>query len=212
MKEGYDAIYTKLIPKLAKCDFQESAARLGLDYANGGVHVSFLKRTYRIALDGVEPLDSQPVNVNNRSVLLYYILSKGQGDPEDSFIPFESIPRMISGLNAQQRLMNTPLERYFRSDYVKFAEAAVRLGGTEEESQGSKHVWQFSVLPKIPLQVVFHEADDEFPVGVQLMLDRTAIQFLEFECLAFMVGCFVHALMKTAQYGDVLGWDYRHGF
>jgi hypothetical protein len=207
MKEGYDAIYTKLISKLAECDFQESAARLGLDYADGGVHVSFLKRTYRIALDGVEPFDGQPVNVNNRSVLLYYILSKGQGDPEDAFIPFESIPRMISGLNAQQRLMNTPLERYFGNDYVKFSEAAVRLDGIEEESQGSKHVWQFSVLPKIPLQVVFYEADDEFPVGVQIMLDRTAIQFLEFECLAFMVGCFVRALMETAQHGDVVGWE-----
>ena len=103
--------------------------------------------------------------------------------------------------------MNAPLERYFGNDYVKFSEAAVKLGGIEEEPQVGKHQWRFDVLPKIPLKIVFYEADDEFPVEIQLMLDKTALEFLEFECLAFMVGCFVRALIKTAQYGDVVGWE-----
>jgi hypothetical protein len=207
VKRGYDSIYLDLITKLSECDFQESADRLGLEYVDGGVQVCFLKREYRITLDGVEPLDGQPVNVNNRSVLLYYLLSKGQGDPENSFIPFESIPKLISGLDVQSRLMNTPLERYFGNDYGKFSVAAAKLGGIEEESQVGKHLWRFDVLPRIPLKVVFYEADDEFPVSIQIMLDTTALKFLEFECLAFMVGCFVRALHKTAQHGDVAGWE-----
>ena len=207
MKGGYDSIYLELITKLSECDFQESADRLGLEYVDGGVQVYFLKRKYRITLEGVEPLDGQPVNVNNRSVLLYYLLSKGQGDPENSYVLFESIVRMISGLNAQNRLMNTPLERYFGHDYAKFSEAALKLGGIEEESKGGKLLWRFNVLPKIPLKIIFYEADDEFPVDIQIMLDKTALRFLEFECLAFMVGCFVRALIKTAQYGDVVGWE-----
>jgi hypothetical protein len=207
MKGGYDSIYLELITQLSECDFQESADRLGLEYVDGGVHVCFLKREYRITLDGVEPLDSQPVNVNNRSVLLYYLLSKGQGDPENSYLPFESMPRMIGGVHGQSRLMNAPLERYFGSDYLKFSEAAGKLGGIEEESQVGKHMWRFDVFPKIPLKLVFYDADDDFPAEIQIMLDKTALQFLEFECLAFMVGCFVRALIKTGQYGDVVGWE-----
>jgi hypothetical protein len=207
VKGGYDSIYLGLMTKLSGCDFQEAADRLGLEYVDGGIRVCFLKRAYRITLAGVEPLDGQPVNVNNRSVLLYYLLSRGQGDPENSYVLFESIPRMISGLNVQSRLMNTPLERYFGNDYVKFSEAAVKLGGIEEESQVGKHLWRFDILPKIPVKIVFYDADDEFPVNMQIMLDKTALQFLEFECLAFLVGCFVRALIKTAQYGDVVGWE-----
>lgn len=207
MKGGYDSIYFGLLPKLSGCDFQEAADRLGLEYVDGGIQVSFLKRDYRISIDGVEPLDGQPVNVNNRSVLAYYLLSKGQGDPEDSYVLFESIPRMVGGLYTQNRLMNAPLERYFGNDYVKFSEAAAKLGGIEEVSQVGKHVWKFHVLPKIPLKIAFYEADDEFPVIIQIMLDRTAPKFLEFECLAFMVGCFVRALIKTAQGGNVFGWE-----
>ncbi len=41
----------------------------------------------------------------------------------------------------------------------------------------------------------------------KIMLDRTAPKFLEFECLAFMVGCFTRALIKTAQCNDVVGWE-----
>ena len=207
MQGGYDSIYLALITKLSECDFQESADRLGLEYVDGGIQVCFLKREYRITVDGVESIDGQPVNANNGSVLLYYLLSKGQGDPENSYILFESIPRMISGLGFQNRMITRPLERKFGNDYVKFSEAAVKLGGIEEESQVGKHLWKFNILPKIPLKIVYYEADDEFPTNIQIMLDKTALQFLEFECLAFMVGCFVRALIKTAQYGDVVGWE-----
>jgi hypothetical protein len=199
MTSGYDSIYLGLIPRLAVCDFRESAERLGLDYANGAVFVHFLQRDYQITPEGVEPLDGKPVHVNNRSVLLYYFLSKGQGDPGDEFVLFESLPRMVSGLNTQTRLLNSPLEQYFGNDYLKFGAAAAKLGGHAEESQAGKHIWKFRVLPKIPLEVVYYEADDEFPVDIQIKLDKTALGFLEFECLAFMVGCFVHALIKSAQ-------------
>jgi hypothetical protein len=156
-------------------------------------------------VDGAEALDGQPVNVNNRSVLLYYLLSHGSGDPEKCFVLFESLPGMIGGLHTELRIMNRPLERCFRNDYAKFGEAALTLGGVAQEACAGKHVWDFAVLPKIPVRVAFYEADDEFPANIQIMLDQTALRFLEFECLAFLVGCFVHALTKTAQHGDVAG-------
>jgi len=203
LQGGYDSIYLGLVAKLPECDLREAAHRLGLEYVEGGVHVPFLKREYRLTLDGVQPLDGQPVDVNTRSVLLYYLLSEGQGEPGDSYVPFEALPRMSGGLNLQSRLMSAPLERYFASSYSKFSERATILGGIEQEAQLGKHVWRFHILPKIPLKLAFYEADDEFPVSIQIMLDKTALQFLEFECLAFMVGCLVRALIKTAQHADV---------
>jgi hypothetical protein len=202
---GYESIYRGLVSRLLGCDFQEAARRLGLRYVDGGIQVSFLNRDYRITVEGAEPLDGQPVNVNNRSVLLYYLLSRGSGDPENCFVLFESLPGMMGGLHTELRLMNRPLERCFRNDYAKFSEAALKLGGVAEEAWEGKHVWDFAALPKIPLRVVFYEADDEFPANIQIMLDQTALRFLEFECLAFLVGCFVHALTKAAHRGDVIG-------
>jgi hypothetical protein len=205
---GYDSIYRGLVARLPQCDFEEAARRLGLEYASAAVRVRFLSRDYRITLDGVEPVDGHPVNINTRSVLLYYVLSKGQGDPEDSYVLLEAVPRLITGLSSLGSLMSAPLVQHFGNDRVRFGEAAARLGGTLEESQFRQHVWRFAVLPKIRVKTVFHEADDEFPAAIHIMVDRAALRFLAFECLAFMTGCLARALIKTSEHGDVAGWDY----
>lgn len=205
MHGGYDSIYLGLVARLPGCDLREAADRLGLEYAEGGVRLGFLGKGYRITADGVRCEDGRPTSVNALSVLLYYVLSEGRGDPEGSYVLVESIPRMVGMLGAQSRLMSAPLERHFADGYGAFSEAAARLGGVEEESRSGTHLWKFTVLPKIPVKLAFDEADDDFPAGVQIMLDTTAIRFLEFECLAFMVGCLVSALIETARHGDVSG-------
>ena len=198
MQGGYDSIYRGLVARLPECDFREAADRLGLDYVEGSVRVCFLGRSYRIAPDGARCEDGRPANVNTLSVLLYYLLSAGSGEPAGSYVLVEAIPRMVGMLGAQARLMSTPLERHFADGYGRFSEAATKLGGVEEESRGATHLWKFNVLPKIPAKLAFDEADDDFPVGVQIMLDTTAVQFLEFECLAFMIGCLTRALIEAA--------------
>jgi Domain of unknown function (DUF3786) len=207
LQGGYDSIYRGLVARLPGCDLREAADRLSLDYAEGSVRLAFLGRRYRITRDGVRCEDGRSANVNTLSVILYYVLSEGRGDPEGSYVLVEAIPRMVGMLGAQSRLMSTPLERHFANGYAAFSEAAAKLGGIEEESRGGTHLWKFIVFPKIPAKLAFEEADDDFPVGMQIMLDRTAIQFLEFECLAFMVGCLVRALIETAEHGDVSGWE-----
>jgi hypothetical protein len=203
LQGGYDSIYRGLVARLPECDLREAAGRLGLDYAEGSVRVVFLGRRYRITAVGVQCEDGGPANVNTLSVLLYYLLCEGRGDPEGSYVLVEAIPRMVGMLGAQSRLLSTPLEQHFADGYARFSEAATKLGGVEEESRGGAHLWKFTVLPKIPVKLAFDEADDDFPVSVQIMLDRTAVQFLEFECLAFMVGCLVRALIEAA--GDSPG-------
>ena len=197
MSSGYDAIYEGLIPKLAGCDFKASAERLGFEYAEGKARIRFLTRRYAITREGVEPLDGLPADANTRSVLIYYVLSQGSGEPENVYVLFENIPRLTGGLGMPNRLMGRPLEKEFRTDYSQFARAAAAVGGIEEDAPPGSHFWRFQVLPKIPVRVAFYEADDEFPVGIQIMLDRTSVNFLEFEVLAFMVGCLVRALVRA---------------
>jgi hypothetical protein len=202
---GYDSSYRQLVARLPRCNFEEAARRLGLSYADDAVRVGFLGRPYRITTEGVEPLDGQPVNVNVRSVLLYYLLSKGQGAAGDSYVLLEAIPRRITGLSSTGGLMSAPLERHFGNDLVRFGEAAAGLGGVRERPESGQHAWTFAVLPRIRMKLVFQEADEDFPAAIQVMVDEAALRFLEFECLAFTTGCLVRALIKTSEPGDVVG-------
>jgi hypothetical protein len=70
------------------------------------------------------------------------------------------------------------------------------LGDIEQQTSGSgKHVWRLFALPKILAEIIFYETDDEFPADIQIMFDKTAPRFLDFECLAFMTGAMINALI-----------------
>ncbi len=198
MINGYEKNYLDILPGLKHCDFAECAPRLGLQPADGGAKVRFICRDYLISISGVEPLDGKPANSNNKSVLVHYALSRGAGDPEYSFAPLFRLSGAIAGQKTPGHdIMSDPLLREFASGYTGFARVAKNLGGECVEEGLFKHVWRFMPLPKIPLQVVFYEADEEFPADIQIMFDVTAPRFLEFECLAFLSGCFVNALIQS---------------
>ncbi|MDR3161466.1 MAG: DUF3786 domain-containing protein [Spirochaetaceae bacterium] len=54
------------------------------------------------------------------------------------------------------------------------------------------------LLPRMPVKVVHYEADEEFPCEVKIFYDKTALNFLDFEPLAVLNGCFINALAGKA--------------
>jgi hypothetical protein len=208
MSGGYEQIYESLIPKLSECDFLEVAERLGLSLqSDGALSVNFLGREYEISSRGVNPTDGKPVNVNNRSVLAYYALSKGAGEPAFSYVPVSNLTGTKIVFSSNLKWMTNSLGNTFSGDYEKFSETMSRLGGVFKGKLNSVGCsWLLEALPKIPVQVVYYDGDDEFPCEVQIMFDKNASHFMEFECLAFLEGCLVRAMIMTAQTGDPAGW------
>ena len=208
MSSGYEQIYESLIPKLSQCDFKEVAERLGLSLKpNGTLSVNFLGREYEISSRGVNPTDGKPVNVNNRNVLAYYTLSKGTGEPAFSYVPISYLAGPGIIFNSNLKRMTAPLGKIFSGNYAAFSEVMRKLGGSfNEKLKSGGYSWLLNVLPKIPLQIIYFEEDDEFPCDVQILFDKNASRFMEFECLAFLEGCLVRSIIMTAQTGDTTGW------
>ena len=208
MSSGYEQIYESLIPKLGECDFLEIAERLGLSLQpDGALSVNFLSREYEISSRGVNPTDEKPVNVNNRSVLAYYTLSKGVGEPACSYVQISHFAGTGIVLGTNIKWMTKPLGKTFGGDYATFNETMCRLGGVfNGKLKSGGYSWLLKVLPKILLQIVYYDEDDEFPCDVQILFDKNASNFMEFECLAFLEGCLVRAMIMTAKTGDTAGW------
>ncbi|HWR25370.1 MAG TPA: DUF3786 domain-containing protein [Methanosarcina sp.] len=204
MSSGCEQIYESLIPKLAKCDFLEVAERLGLSLQPGGsLSVNFLGREYEISSRGVNPTDGKSVDVNNRSVLAYYTLSKGVGEPAFSSVPISYLAG-TGVLSVDTKWMTDPLGKTFCGNYATFSEILCRFGGVfSGKLKSGGYSWLLNVLPKIPLQIVYYNRDAEFPCEVQILFDKNASLFMEFECLAFLEGCLIRAMIMTAQMGNI---------
>jgi hypothetical protein len=202
MESGYDKIYSTVLGLLKEREFIQNGIRLGGWETDGGLGLSFLGRDYKITEDGVEPMDGKPTNVNNLSIIIYYVTSAGYGDVLNDFAPLNRLSGMHDGQNTLTGGVMTPLQREFSDDYEGFAHAVRGLGGIEIPAPSSgKHVWQLRPLPKILCQLIFYEKDEEFPADIQLMLDRSAPRFLEFECLAFMTGAMAGAILAAYRKG-----------
>lgn len=208
LQSGYENNYNVLVPKLAGCDFAEAAARLGFKPPeNGTVNAHLLGREYAIRSDGVSACDGKPSSATSRSILIHYITSKGNGEPEGTFyLPHHFLPsHFLAGRTGHSvfagddRVLSKAIGE-MENSLERIRNAMGIFGAAYQgEVRNGEHMWEFNVLPKIPMQVIYHEADDEFPCDIKVKFDGGAGRFIEFETLAFLCGSFNHELVKRCK-------------
>jgi len=130
------------------------------------------------------------------SYLKAYVISQGSGDPENIFyLPYHFLPNYF--------LPNRSRKSVFAGGDLAFSKAICEMENSFEriskamgilgaeykgEVRKGEHSWKFYVLPKIPVQVIYYEADDEFPCDIKVKFDGGAGRFFDFETLAFLYG------------------------
>ena len=207
---GYEQVYLDIVHKLADINFEEAAGRLGLDLLpDGNLAVNFLGRKYIISKTGVETADGNPVDINNRSILVYYAASKGSGEPKYSYRLLLTFAQGVAFGSSDHSLkwMTAPLAKAFAGGIGKWSAVMNALGAAaleEGKPRTGKYAYLYFLLPKIPCQIIYYEADEEFPCEIKIMLDDGASRFLEFEQLAFLNGCLVRTLISA---GKIFGPD-----
>jgi hypothetical protein len=199
---GYEKTYELVRPLLKDADFAGAIRRLGFaPLGPDRLGIEFLGRRYEITREGVFPADEKPARANVLSVLVYYAVSKGSAPAENAPEEFALLhyftgPHFSAG-GVTAGWMTRPLVETYKDDYPKFAARAERFGMLYEGSpRNGEHSWRCRVLPRIPLRLVYREADEEYPCEFRIYYEKRAGGFLEFEQLAFLTGCFVHALAE----------------
>ena len=206
MLNGYEQTYAVIAPRLKDVEFPYAALRLGFDLIDKyRMAIDFLGRNYEVDRDGVRPVDGEPVNVNNRSVLVYYAISPARTEPLYDFALLNTFAGgLVLGGGGGADWMTAPLRKALGkaagNGYARFRQAARDMGMTYEGSRAAgEHTWQYRLLPKIPVLIKYFEADDEFPCDIKIYYDKTVPQFLDFEPLAVLNGCFVSAITAAAE-------------
>lgn len=212
MDKGYEKTYRLVVPRLKGCNLQEAAQRLGYPLpVNGVLEIDFLKRKYQVSQNGVEFIDKgvedfnkecteksaesfedkQPDRYVERSLLVYYLTSTGQGAPKPDYLfaqQFIQGKGMWGNGNGLSWQLN-PLEKAYEGKLREFQKAMEWLGALPEpDRKEGQHSWTYPIFPKISAWICYYEADDEFPCIIQLKFDSGASRYLDFEPLAFLQG------------------------
>ncbi|MDR3335084.1 MAG: DUF3786 domain-containing protein [Treponema sp.] len=206
MKKGYEVTYEWVIKLLQDCDFDESSKRLGLkQVSQNNILINFLERTYIIAKDRIglteQKIDWTPktegYDYNLKSVLGYYLLSEANLEPGNDFC---LLTHFSGGVFGNGSPWPDSLGKVYGNDYKKFCRIAEKLGMVfETEKRAGQYVWSYTLLPKIPIKIMYYEGDDEYPTTLQILYDKTAIQFYKFEPLAVLHFCFIEGLAAIGE-------------
>lgn len=123
--------------------------------------------------------------------LLYYVkdapLCLGQ------WVPNTALDGVISRTEPQHDPLFFPFEQRFSGRAAQLEEICRDLGGIRQEK--GDVCYEFEAFPQVHLQVLFYDADEDFPAQVKVLVDRRVTDYIHFET----TGCLISDLFERME-------------
>jgi hypothetical protein len=195
----YEKTYRDYMAQLDSIDVSSIKQKLGIKAEGNKAIVPLFGKPHLVSEKGItDPSGNRPT-LDICVILCKYLLLCPDVPPEEkewvSFRDFmDSSPLTDYFTNQVERAIAT----HFSGKLDEMEEAGKTLGryapAIEVEYDLSM---QFDALPRIPVIVLYNDADDEFPAKCSVLFERRAEDYLDAECLA-MVGRLLFTNLKTA--------------
>ena len=195
----FDHTFKGYLDEVRRMDKKPLEAKLGVRTAGDEIRIPLLGTLYRVLPDGVVDPDGETPGFDVCVVLLKYLL----------LCP-AAVPVGRDCVSYKDFKDSGPLTTYFANDVEgaiasAFSGRAAALAAAGEALGGRPPAMdvrydlamQFDALPRVPLCLLFNDADDEFPAACTLLYERRAEDYLDPECLA-MLGRHLFVRLKKA--------------
>jgi len=196
----FEENYNRYLEEIRQLDLAGRGGILGLETEAAAVSIPWLGKTLRVTGEGIVDAAGNRPDYGTFVVVSNYLLRCPAAVASSSgWSHYRDFP--TSG----------PLTVYFARD-VEQALADNFNGRTEALRQASRHLggyvpdiavrcdlsFCFYALPRVPVLLLFNDADEEFGADCSLLFDNVADQYLDAESLAILGRCLVEALVQAA--------------
>ena len=131
------------------------------------------------------------------ALLVYYLGMAADIEPTGQWISFAELPNGSVYVQAFQGYTGASLVRRFAENPAALAVSAHGLGGQPLPGTADR-AWSFAALPKVPVAVLWWDADEEFPARAELLFDTTASCHLPTDGCAVLGSWLTQMLIRTA--------------
>ena len=184
---NYEEVYNGLVQKLARADFRHAMLNLGARDAGPQVALECLNRTCLVGPEGVTAADGDDLDFTVRIVLAYYILHGGRGDLTGDWVAYRDFKDGAFFHASFSQIVETKIANDFSGRLNDLETVSAELGGQSlSAGLGGDLCYRFPALPRMPLGLVFYDADEDFPSSARVLFDASAPLFLDMECLAVL--------------------------
>ena len=176
---------------------------LDLEYDEDYLYLVYYGKSYRLCLsDGhlerkIEEEWTDQLYFNE-TMSIYHLLHYTKDQPRTAGIWVPNTA--LEGAGAHNRNLPDPLLTPFASRFSGKSDllekACIQLGGNRLDK--GDLAFRFTSFPHIPLQLIFWDADEDFPAQVQVLFDKYVTDYLHFETTGCVISDLLEMLEKQA--------------
>ena len=190
--------YGKYLDHVAQMDFALLPERLGVEVRDDTVIVPVFGKPFQVAEKEVIDPSGRRAGYSLCVILCKYLLLCPNFQPVSdewlSFKDFKSAGPLVTYFSDN---VEGAISAHFSGRTDVLQKAAALLGcRTPPTALAYDFAACFDPLPRVPLLLVFNDADEEFEAGCSVLFEKRAENYLDMECLA-MVGSLFAESLKT---------------
>ncbi len=178
--------YKDYLLKIAEMDLKSAEENLGVSVESKTITVPLFGESYIINGNSISDTSGKKPSFDICIILCKYILlcPENLSDQKEwvSFRDFKDSGPLTTYFSNDVELA---ISGYFSGKTFEMEKACRLLGGHAPEIEVSYDLaMKFDVLPRIPLLLLFNDADEGFPAHCSVLFEKRADIFLDAECLA----------------------------
>lgn len=191
---------------LSKFSFNEILKNSGFKAAGDNIfRFDFLDKVYRASFPDFEfqseskdaSEEKKEIPLQEQVLIMHYMMAKNNLKPAGNWISYREIPGASFYFSAFVKRAVDPLKKVFGHNIDGFKKAAKQVNAVNIKY--GDEGFEFKIFPRVPIQLILWEEDDEFPAEANILFDENIREILSPEDVAWMSGMLVYRLMALSR-------------
>lgn len=195
----FEQTYRNYLEQISLLDLKNIEDTLGMTVHNNEAEILVFGEPHKITINEIIGPSGKRPSFNICIILSKYILlCPGIPPQKKGWVSYRDFKDSGPLLKFYANDVEKPISERFAGNLEKLKEACKTIGGYPPDIKLAYDLCiQFDVLPKIPLLLVFNDADKDFPASCSVLFQNNAEDYLDAECLA-MIGSLLFNRLKSS--------------
>jgi hypothetical protein len=181
-----EELILKLSEEIKTLNLEDIAPGIGAEMRGSDLKLVCFGREFSVSPEGAIKTEGRTTPWI-RILILHYIRTAGKEALTGRWVSYSELRAGMVKHSSFVRECEEPLLKLFRADFEKSAAALLRLGACRGEGFPTKDAWVLSLLPKVPVAILYWPDEEEFPSRIKVLFDSTADKYLDVESLMFLI-------------------------
>ena len=185
---AFERTYEDYLEQVARLDLASRGERLGIEVRDGTALVPLIGETHRVGAGGVAgPGGERPLHSVSVLLCRYLIACPDEMPSGSDWVAYRDFPDAAPFVGGFATNAERPVARRFAGRASDLRSACEKLdAGAPDRELSHDLAARFTCLPRVPILLLFNDADEEFPAQCTMLFERRAEHWLDMECLAIL--------------------------